>query len=1127
MAVLSQARVGKGRVNAFRLNHYSAVVTIAVAGVARADILKGSLTIRDVNGSQPNTCQFDTCLNPGWAPARGDVMRVAIGDASQVLFGGTIVEVTQGYKGTGANLFYSVQAMDFHRLFNRRLVWATYTGYSADAVVRDVIANCSSGFTFVHVPTGLAVIDITFDGVTPGAALDQIAKLIGVTWEIDADRDVWFPVGTQRPNPATVTESNVYAFTYSRDDRQVRTRVYATVGKSTVLAPVAIGGTTIPVADISPFIGATRATVQGQVVTYSGTAFGDQTGSNTSTAAASGGPAAPAVTLGSSASTFAITSITRSSAVATVTTSAPHGLATGAIIRIAGAVQPEYNGDVPATVTGASTFTYPVPGSPATPATGTITGQKAATGGVVGAVTYKITAASAAGAGVLGTASASVTGAAPAAPTVAPTATVGHGTSCSASIARVGTVATVTSITGAHGCTVGEPVLITGATPAAYNGIHQVSRIVSTTVFEFTIVGAPATPATGSIVVTHSLAGPLVGTYQYGYSFVTDRGETRVTPTGSVALGGVVAGVSFSAVQSTTIDGGLSGGASSSRGYMTSFVLSNGGTTAPFGFNGASLTQVAAPGACSLARATGGGLGGGTYQYAVTYYTAAGETHAGSSASIFCTNGDAVTVSSIPTSSDGRVIGRKIYRTKVGGSTLYHVATLGDNTTTTYVDQADDLKLTVLIPASNTTGSQINLTGISTSTDQRVVGRKLWASKLGTTAPMYLLATLGDNTTTTFTDTTPDAALTDQAPDGDIDNGSGVRLSAIAISSDPRVKARRLYRTAADGTALRVLATISDNLTTTYTDQAPDTALGITTPADPQPGGDAVLLSAVPLGAVGTTARQIHRTKGGGAVYYLVGSIGDNTTTTYLDARADVDLADVSIDSVLTAAIFVGQSTLPVDDLSQFQAGGGWVFVDGQRIHYTGRSGTSGAGTLTGIPASGDGAILTNIKAGAAVINDGLLTGVTGIVRDIPQGADIRAVVMAEDTAAQAALAAREGGDGVHEHLIDAGEKATLGDGTDQAEAELRQFAAGDLRVRWRAHDLNTRSGRSLTINMAAPHSLTGTMLIQDVTITGFEAIARSDGTWQVPTFDAEASSARFSLQDLLRLVALTRNQRG
>ena len=68
-----------------------------------------------------------------------------------------------------------------------------------------------------------------------------------------------------------------------------------------------------------------------------------------------------------------MTSITRSGTTATVTTTAAHGLSTGAFVAIRGASPTAYNGIHLATVTGASTFTYPVAGSPASPATGTIT----------------------------------------------------------------------------------------------------------------------------------------------------------------------------------------------------------------------------------------------------------------------------------------------------------------------------------------------------------------------------------------------------------------------------------------------------------------------------------------------------------------------------------------------------------------------------------------------------------------------------------------------------------------------------------------------------------------------------------------------------------------------------------
>ena len=68
---------------------------------------------------------------------------------------------------------------------------------------------------------------------------------------------------------------------------------------------------------------------------------------------------------------FPITSITRSSTTATVTTPKKHGLDDGQKVILSGATQTEYNGEKTISVTGTSTFTYTVSGSPATPATGT------------------------------------------------------------------------------------------------------------------------------------------------------------------------------------------------------------------------------------------------------------------------------------------------------------------------------------------------------------------------------------------------------------------------------------------------------------------------------------------------------------------------------------------------------------------------------------------------------------------------------------------------------------------------------------------------------------------------------------------------------------------------------------
>ena len=71
-----------------------------------------------------------------------------------------------------------------------------------------------------------------------------------------------------------------------------------------------------------------------------------------------------------------VTGITRSGSTATVTLNA-HGFSNGNEITITGATQTDYNGSFVISNVTTNTFDYAVPGTPATPATGTIYAQKA------------------------------------------------------------------------------------------------------------------------------------------------------------------------------------------------------------------------------------------------------------------------------------------------------------------------------------------------------------------------------------------------------------------------------------------------------------------------------------------------------------------------------------------------------------------------------------------------------------------------------------------------------------------------------------------------------------------------------------------------------------------------------
>lgn len=74
-----------------------------------------------------------------------------------------------------------------------------------------------------------------------------------------------------------------------------------------------------------------------------------------------------------------VTSITRSGDTATVTKAA-HGFRNGVRLQFEGADQAAYNIEATITVVNANTYTYPVSGAPASPATGTITAKMAGAG---------------------------------------------------------------------------------------------------------------------------------------------------------------------------------------------------------------------------------------------------------------------------------------------------------------------------------------------------------------------------------------------------------------------------------------------------------------------------------------------------------------------------------------------------------------------------------------------------------------------------------------------------------------------------------------------------------------------------------------------------------------------------
>lgn len=115
-----------------------------------------------------------------------------------------------------------------------------------------------------------------------------------------------------------------------------------------------------------------------------------------------------------------------------------------------------------------------------------------------------------------------------------------------------------------------------------------------------------------------------------------------------------------------------------------------------------------------------GNVNAGTHRYCVTFVTESGETDGGDVSGIVTTvagveddvetteedetvpAAQQVALTNIAVGGAG-VIARNIYRTKAGGASYFLLATLDNNTATTYTDNTDDASLGPLVPSSNST----------------------------------------------------------------------------------------------------------------------------------------------------------------------------------------------------------------------------------------------------------------------------------------------------------------------------------------------------------------------------------------------------------------------------------------
>jgi hypothetical protein len=544
------------------------------------------------------------------------------------------------------------------------------------------------------------------------------------------------------------------------------------------------------------------------------------------------------------------------------------------------------------------------------------------------------------------------------------------------------------------------------------------------------LVGTTVTPTSGPTVAKRATTGLSSGTHQWAFLFGTASGRTLLGPATSATLGDAVAAPASTPTVARTAGGNLT--ASGIYKWKVAYLTALGETLASI--ESAALTMdpaIAAPtNAPITARTQRAGaqldVDPALYQYKYTFWDGATRETTPSPASIAQSTDAtdaafAVQISTLDAPPSG--FQHRFYRTEGSGSTYLRLPSgqaqgqFSEISAGFYIDIKSDTELGAAAPTSTSVYRSASLTAIPVSSNALVTKRRIYRTAANGST-FKVVADINDNATTTYADSLADASL------GSTELSTATALNNAAdltgITAGPSgTTYREVYRKPPGGADFKLLTTLANNTTTTFTDTTPDASLGAVAPTTDTSG--------------------------------LVAQSGD---------------------------VPAGSTSMLVTSTGFAVSGGGWAFIGSLPIRYTGTSGNS----ITGIPASGPGSLTTTVRYGSEIIATSMLTGVSGLVRPLIKGAPIHIWVQRDDTAAQAELAAREGeGDGIIEHrIVDErrGEASLIA----LCNADLAQFSRPLVTVTYATRDLKTKSGKPIVIDLPSP-VINKTLTIQEVTI--------------------------------------------
>jgi hypothetical protein len=392
-----------------------------------------------------------------------------------------------------------------------------------------------------------------------------------------------------------------------------------------------------------------------------------------------------------------------------------------------------------------------------------------------------------------------------------------------------------------------------------------------------------------------------------------------------------------------------------------------------------------------------------------------------------------------------------------------------------------------------TAGGSIASITVTGFPDSRVVSAKVYrATGVSTTGPFFYVGQTSISGGT-VTDNLPNASLGSPAPNvdasGNRTNTTGDAVTLTLPSGPTGTSARRIWRTGGFTNQRCALATVGGNAVTTYTDGAPDSALGAEAPPWSQmptldnfqnmrvrdlaafPDAGWVTAGGLAISYTGRTA-----TSGEG---YLTG-IPPGKIVSTLTRTAQIATVTTS-----TAHGFsTGQRVTMVGAL-QVEYRGAFVITVTSATTFTFPVLGSPATPATGsIMAYGAGSISTTIAPASDVVAVPFLTLASGTAFPVFDGDPVALYRVRNNVPAQTALAAMIGGDGIYEFPI---QNAALDKDAEldaAGDADLADHSNPIKSITFETYDQKCVPGASVTANYTTPFPVTGSFTIQTTDIS-------------------------------------------